>query len=146
MTGSGVIYFSTMATTYRIYLTDDDRFLCDLYAVKFKKAGHDVSVFGSGQELLSALRKEGVEPPDAILLDIVMPGVTGLETLEVIRKERLAKDAKIIILSNQGKDSDIEKAKSLSADGYIIKASAIPSEVFDETTRILKEAEGAGSR
>lgn len=146
MTGGGVIYFSTMATTYRIYITDDDRFLCDLYAVKFKKAGHDVSVFGGGQELLAALRKEGAAAPDVILLDIVMPGVTGLETLEAIRKERLAKNAKIIILSNQGQDSDIEKAKSLSADGYIIKASAIPSEVFDETMRILKKASGEENR
>lgn len=146
MTGSGVIYFSTMATTYRIYLTDDDRFLCDLYAVKFKKAGHDVSVFGGGQELLAALRKEGAEAPDAILLDIVMPGITGFETLEAMRKEHLAKDTKIIILSNQGQDSDIEKAKQLAADGYIIKASAIPSEVFDETLRIIKEAGGSGSR
>lgn len=131
---------------YRIYITDDDRFLCDLYAVKFKKAGHDVSVFGGGQELLAALRKEGAETPDAILLDIVMPGVTGLEALEAIRKEHLANEAKIIILSNQGQDSDIEKAKNLSADGYIIKASAIPSEVFDETMRILKEAKREESR
>lgn len=124
--------------TYRIYLTDDDRFLCDLYAVKFKKAGHEVSVFGGGQELLTELRKDGAAAPDVILLDVVMPGITGLETLEAMRKEHLAKGAKVIILSNQGQDSDIEKAKNLAADGYIIKASAIPSEVFDETMRILK--------
>lgn len=127
-----------MDKTYRIYLTDDDRFLCDLYAVKFKKAGHEVNMFGSGEELLTGLRKKGAALPDVILLDIVMPGIGGLEALEAIRKEHLAKDAKIIILSNQGQDSDIEKAKNLSADGYIIKASAIPSEVFDETMRILK--------
>lgn len=126
-----------MTTTYRIYLTDDDKFLCDLYAVKFKKAGHEVSVFGGGEALLSELRKDGAAAPDVLLLDVVMPGITGLETLEVIRKEHLAQGAKVIILSNQGQDSDIEKAKSLSADGYIIKASAIPSEVFDETLRIL---------
>jgi DNA-binding response OmpR family regulator len=127
-----------MATTYRIYLTDDDRFLCDLYAVKFKKAGHEVSVFGSGEELLAELRKDGAAAPDVVLLDVVMPGIGGLGALEALRKEHLAKGAKIIILSNQGQDSDIEKAKHLGANGYIIKASAIPSEVFDETMRILK--------
>jgi DNA-binding response OmpR family regulator len=127
-----------MATTYRIYLTDDDRFLCDLYAVKFKKAGYEVSVFGGGEALLAALRKDDTAAPDVILLDIIMPGVTGIETLEAIRKEHLAKGSKIIILSNQGQDSDIEKVKHLAVDGYIIKASAIPSEVFDETLRILK--------
>lgn len=123
---------------YRIYLTDDDRFLLDLYAVKFRNAGHDVSVFGGGEELLAALRKEGTPAPDAILLDIIMPGVGGFEALEAIRKENLAKGTKIIILSNQGQDSDIEKAKKLAADGYIIKASAIPSEVLAETLRTIE--------
>lgn len=67
-----------------------------------------------------------------------MPGMNGFETLETIRKEGLAKGAKIIILSNQGQDSDFEKSKELVADGYIIKASAIPSEVLAETVRIIE--------
>ncbi|MHB0865369.1 MAG: response regulator transcription factor [Minisyncoccota bacterium] len=123
---------------YHVYLVDDDRFLLDLYSVKFKNAVHVVSVFGGGEELLAALRKEGANAPDVILLDVIMPGVTGFETLETIRKEGLAKGSKIIFLSNQGQESDIEKAKQLSADGYIIKASAIPSEVFAETIRIIE--------
>ena len=127
---------------YRIYLVDDDRFLLDLYAVKFRDAGHEISVFGSGEDLLVALRKSESVSPDVILLDLIMPGISGFETLETIRKENLAKGAKIVILSNQGQDSDIEKAKQLSADGYIIKASAIPSEVLAETLRTI-EAGGA---
>lgn len=129
---------------YRVFLTDDDRFLLDLYAVKFRNAGHEVTVFGGGEELLAALRKEGAVTPDAILLDIIMPGVGGFEALETIRKENLAKGAKIIILSNQGQDSDIERAKQLNVDGYIIKASAIPSEVLSETLRTI-ESSGAGT-
>lgn len=127
---------------YRVYLVDDDRFLLDLYAVKFRDAGHEVSVFGSGEDLLSALRKVGSSSPDVILLDLIMPGIGGFEALETIRKENLAKNTKIIILSNQGQDSDIERAKKLSADGYIIKASAIPSEVLAETLRTVE----AGSK
>ena len=123
---------------YHVYLVDDDRFLLDLYAVKFKNAGHEVSVFGSGEELLTALRKADVKAPDAILLDLIMPGVGGFGALEAIRKENLAQGSKIVILSNQGQDSDIEKAKKLAADGYIIKASAIPSEVFAETMRTIE--------
>lgn len=122
---------------YRIYLVDDDRFLLDLYAVKFRNAGHDVSVFAGGEELITELKKEGSKAPDAILLDLIMPGISGFETLEIIRKEKLAQGTKIIILSNQGQDSDIEKAKKLSADGYIVKASAIPSEVLAETLRTI---------
>ena len=123
---------------YRVCLVDDDRFLLDLYAVKFRAAGHEVSVFSGGEELLAALRKKDAVSPDVILLDIVMPGVGGFEALEAIRKERLAQGAKIVILSNQGQDSDIENAKRLTADDYIIKASAIPSEVLAETLRTIE--------
>jgi DNA-binding response OmpR family regulator len=127
-----------MHMAHHIYLVDDDRFLLDLYAVKFKNAGHEVGVFGGGEELLAALRKEDVKVPDAILMDVIMPGMTGFETLQTIRKENLAKGAKIIFLTNQGQDSDVEKAKQLAADGYIVKASAIPSEVFAETMRLIE--------
>ena len=120
---------------YRIYLVDDDRFLLDLYAVKFKNAGHDITTFGGGEALLTELRKEAA--PDAILLDLIMPGTTGFDVLETMRKEHLAGGTKIIILSNQGQDADIERAKHFAVDGYIIKASAIPSEVFAETMRII---------
>lgn len=123
---------------YRIFIVDDDRFLLDLYAVKFKNAGHDINAFGSGEELLAALKKADAKTPDAILLDLIMPGIGGLEALATMRKENLAKGTKVVILSNQGQPSDIEKAKQLQADGYIVKASAIPSEVFAETIRIIK--------
>src|SRR3990167_7383087 len=123
---------------YRIYLVDHDRFLLDLYAVKFRNAGHEAGVFSGGEDLLAALRKKDAVVPDAILLDLIMPGMGGFEALEAIRKEHLAKGAKIIILSNQGQDVDIEKAKQLSADGYIVKASAIPSEVLAETVRTIE--------
>ena len=123
---------------YRVYIVDDDHFLLDLYAVKFKNVGHEVTALGSGEDLLAALRKAGNAGPDAVLLDLIMPGIGGIEALETIRKERLAKGTKIIILSNQGQTSDIEKAKQFAVDGYIVKASAIPSEVFAETLRIIE--------
>lgn len=123
--------------THRIYLVDDDRFLLDMYAIKFKNAGHDVTAFQSADEALQALRKDPA--PDAMLLDVVMPNMTGFEMLEVIRKENLGPATKYIVLSNQGQDTDLEKAKELKAAGYIIKASAIPSEVFSETMAIIEK-------
>lgn len=121
---------------YRLYLVDDDRFLLDMYAVKFKAANHEVTAFSNGEEVLRALREQPA--PDALLLDIVMPGLDGFEVLETIRKENLAQTSKIIVLSNQGQESDIDRAKALHVDGYIIKASAIPSEVYAETVRIIE--------
>lgn len=126
-----------MPTPYRIYLVDDDRFLLDMYAVKFRNAGHEVTAFQGGELAIEALRKD--PKPDAMLLDIVMPGIDGFEVLEAIRKENLAGTAKIIVLSNQGAEGDLERAKSLGASGYIIKASAIPSEVFSETIKIIEK-------
>ena len=124
---------------YRIYLVDDDRFLLDLYAIKFKNAGHEVSVFGGGEELLAALRKSDAPAPDVVLLDLIMPGVSGFEALEAIRKEHLAQGSKIIILSNQGQESDIEKARAFGVAGYIVKASSIPSEVVKQVSDIYEK-------
>jgi DNA-binding response OmpR family regulator len=123
--------------TYRIYLTDDDRFLLDMYAVKFKAAGHDVAVFQNGNLVLEELRSKPA--PDALLIDIVMPEIDGFEVLEALKKENLAPTMKTIVLSNQGQESDIERAKELGAAGYIIKASAIPSEVYSETIAIIEK-------
>lgn len=123
---------------YKIYLVDDDRFLLDMYAVKFKAAGHEVIANQGGEELLKTLKEKGA--PDAVLLDIIMPGMNGFEVLEKIRKENLVPPTtKVIILSNQGQDADISKAKELGAAGYIVKASAIPSEVLTETINIIEK-------
>jgi CheY-like chemotaxis protein len=126
-----------MAALYNIYLVDDDRFLLDMYAVKFKAAGHEVLAFQGGAAALEALRKDPA--PDALLLDIVMPEIDGFGVLEAIRKEKLIPTTKVIVLSNQGQESDIERATKLGVAGYIIKASAIPSEVFSETIRIIEQ-------
>jgi DNA-binding response OmpR family regulator len=125
--------------SYRIHLVDDDHFLLDMYAVKFKAAGHEVTAHQGGEDLLKDLR-EKKEAPDAILLDIIMPNMDGFQVLEAIKKENLVpKTTKIIVLSNQGQDSDIEKATKLGADGYIVKASAIPSEVLAETVAMIEK-------
>jgi two-component system, OmpR family, alkaline phosphatase synthesis response regulator PhoP len=124
--------------TYKIYLVDDDRFLLDMYSVKFKAAGHEVEAFQGGTAVLEVLRKGQI--PDALLLDVVMPEIDGFEVLESIRKEKLGEPTmKVIMLTNQGQPADIERATQLKVDGYIIKASAIPSEVFSETIRLIEK-------
>lgn len=120
---------------YKILIVDDDKFLLNMYSIKFHKENFDVVTAGDGAEALKILQEGTV--PDAIVLDIVMPVMDGLEFLEKMRAENLSKDSTILILSNQGQSSDIEKAKTLGIDGYIVKATTIPSEVVAEVQRML---------
>lgn len=113
-----------------IYLIDDDSFLLDMYAIKFKECGLPVEAISDAKIALEKLRQGAV--PDVILVDIIMPGLNGFDFLEAIQKEGLVKNAQIIVLSNQGQQEDIDKATKLGAHGYIIKASAIPSEVCEK--------------
>ncbi len=120
----------------KILLVDDDKFLVDMYTLKFKSASFEIMSAFSGEDALEKI-KNGYTP-DAILFDVIMPGLSGLEFLEAIRKGNLAPNASYIVLSNQGQNSDIEAAKKLGIDGYIVKANTIPSEVLEQVQEILK--------
>src|SRR5690348_9601795 len=97
-----------------ILLVEDDRFLLDMYALKFNKAGYEVKTADSTDAGLKMIRDSYM--PDAMLVDIVMPGMDGLEMVDIIRKEKLAPAAKIIKLTNQGSSDDIARAKKLNVD------------------------------
>lgn len=118
----------------KIFFIDDDKFLLDMYSLKFTKAGYEVKTSDSTDNALRMLR-EGYTP-DIMLTDIVMPGTDGLDFVSIVRKEKLAGNAVIIMLTNQGASDDISKAKKLGVDGYIVKATTIPSEVLSEVEKI----------
>ncbi|MBA3733534.1 response regulator [Patescibacteria group bacterium] len=121
-------------TNLKILLVDDDRFLLDMYSLKFKKSGMQADVLSNSSTALTKLRSG--ERYDIILLDIIMPGMDGLEFLNIIRTEKLVDESVIIMLTNQA--DDFEKAKILGIDGYIIKATTIPSEVVSQVLLIYK--------
>jgi CheY-like chemotaxis protein len=123
----------------KILIVDDDKFLLDMYTFKFKEKGFEVTqAFGS----IDALNKlKGGIKPNVILLDVVMPAMDGFELLALLKNENLVDDAKVIILSNLGQPSDIEKGRSLGANGYVIKASATPSEVVERVMTVLDGGE-----
>lgn len=123
----------------KIFIVDDDKFLLDMYTFKFKEKGFEVTQAFGSVDALSKLK--GGIAPDIILLDVVMPAMDGFELLGIIKGENLAPQAKVIVLSNLGQPSDIEKGRALGASGYVVKASATPSEVVEKVMIVLEGGE-----
>jgi len=119
----------------KILLVDDDSFLLDMYATKFTTAGHTVDTAKTVELALEKLR--GGASFDAILLDMVLPGFTGVEFLKMIIADKLGGSARLIVLSNQSDDADKTAALQAGATGYIIKAEMIPSEVVSAVEKML---------
>ena len=122
---------------YNVYIIDDDKFLLDMYSMKFTEKGFEVGVAFGSIEALEKL-KSGFKP-DIILLYIVMPTMDGFELLSEIKKNGYAEGAVVVILSNLGQQEDVEKGTQLGADGYIIKASSTPTEVVEKVLNIAKK-------
>lgn len=119
-----------------VFLIDDDEFLLDMYALKFKASGFNIEIASTGEEALVKL-KNGFSP-DVILLDIVMPKMDGFEFLEMLKKEKLPIHPLIIVLSNLGQKDDIERGKKLGVSDYVVKASFTPGEVVEKVKELLK--------
>jgi len=119
----------------KILLVDDDRFLLDMYAIKFSKSGYDVKTADATDAALQLIK--GGYIPDIILADVVMPGMDGLEMISNIQENKLAPNSTLILLTNQGSSDDIGRARKLNVDGYIVKATTVPSEVLKEVENIL---------
>lgn len=121
----------------KILIVDDDKFLLDMYATKFTETGFDVSTAFGGMDALSKL-EDGLRP-DIILTDIVMPVMDGFEFLTELKNKKIGAGAHIVVLSNLGQKEDIEKGESLGAEGYIVKATATPTEVVERVQEIVAE-------
>lgn len=120
----------------KLLLADDDAFLLDLYTVKFTSAGYEVVATKDAEHALTLLREGGVF--DGVILDMVMPGMSGLELLQIIKKEKLGgNESKVIMLSNQSEEADETAAQEAGAIGYIIKAESMPSDVVEKVTHLL---------
>ena len=112
----------------KILIVDDDLTLRDMYAERLKKEDFDVSIAGNGKEGIHAAEKS---KPDLILLDIMMPGMNGFDTLEEMRKIPELKSIPVIMLSALIQEDNVAKAKKAGAKDYIIKSESTPAEVVE---------------
>jgi len=111
----------------KLLLVDDDAFLRDMYATKFTECGHTVDAADSAVAALTKLEQNS--DFEIILLDMVMPGMSGIELITTIKERFPDIKPTFIVLSNQGQSEDIKEAMEAGAHGYIVKAESIPSEV-----------------
>lgn len=103
----------------KILLIEDDPFLSSLLKTRFVKEGFEITHAATGDEGVRTLKQGGF---DLVLLDLILPGKSGFEVMEEINMDPSAPKIPILIISNLGQDSDIEKGKELGAVGYLIKA------------------------
>ncbi|TSC96328.1 MAG: two component transcriptional regulator, winged helix family protein [Parcubacteria group bacterium Athens1014_10] len=121
----------------KILIIEDDQFLRELCEKKLKKEGFNVLTAIDGK---SGLEKIIEEKPDLVLLDIVLPMMDGFEVLKRIRQQNDMEiiTIPIIILSNLGQENDLEKAKKLGANDYLIKAQFTTDEITEKIKKNLK--------
>lgn len=124
-----------MSKSKKILIIDDDKLLLDMYSIKFKELGHEVETASGPSQALEKIKAGLV--PDAVLLDIVMPGEDGFEFLQEVKKENLLKASKIIIFSNVGQEENVQKGLNLGAHDFIVKAYYTPSEIVKKVDKIL---------
>lgn len=122
----------------KILIVDDDQYLLDMYVLKFKQTGFEVEAATGSSDALTKIK--GGMVPDIILSDVIMmPGMDGFEFIDTVKKNNLAPNACYVILSNMGQQSDIDRGAKIGIDGYIVKASATPSEVVAKVTELISD-------
>jgi len=119
----------------KILLVEDDTFLAGMYNAKLNLEGFAVDLAVDGEQGL-ALAKDKV--PDLILLDIILPKLSGFEVLKEIKKNDKTKGIPVILLTNLGQRDDVSKGLGLGADDYLIKAHFMPSEVVEKIKKLVK--------
>ena len=121
--------------TKKILIVEDDEFLRSLNAKRLEGEGFEVLVAVDGNEALTKLTET---KPDLIFLDLLLPNVDGFEVLTKIKQDETTKNIPVIVFSNLGQAEDIEKAKKLGADDFMVKANFTLDDVISKIKETLK--------
>lgn len=120
----------------KILLIEDDEFIGYIYKRQLEKNGYKVNLFLKGKEGLSDAM---TNPYDLILLDVMLPDISGIDILKGIKEKEGIKNTPVLLLTNLGQEEVIKQAFALGADGYLIKASYTPDQIVNEVTMFLKQ-------
>ena len=105
----------------KIVIADDEPNILISLDYLMKREGHEVVLARTGDEALEAIRRE---KPALVLLDVMMPGRSGLEVCQAVRADEALAGVKILMLTAKGRDTDIAQGLGVGADGYMTKPFA----------------------
>lgn len=120
----------------KIAIIEDDRAISQMYRIKFEGEGFDVETAENGKLGLKLVEEM---KPDIVLLDLMMPEMTGDEMLKKMRATAWGKDIKVIILTNMGEQEVPEGVKDLGISAFILKADMTPRQVAELVKEQLKK-------
>lgn len=119
----------------KILVAEDDKFLVKVYQAEFTKHHYQVKIAFDGKQVFEVLK---TFQPDVILLDLIMPKKDGFEVLKELKRNDKYKNIPVIVATNLGQDSDINTAKKLGADDYIVKSDIQLYELVKKTESLFK--------
>ena len=123
-----------------ILIAEDEDDLREMYTMALTHAGFEVLQAINGHEVLEWLEKKYMEV-NLILLDIVMPGMDGFETLERIKKDERFKKILVLVSTNLDNDEDRQQALGMGAKDYFVKSQHTPSELVSKINAVFAEEE-----
>lgn len=118
----------TQATTHpkKILLVEDDDALASVYQTRLEAEGFTIARVPNGEEALAAALQN---KPDLIILDVMMPKVSGFDVLDILRNTPETTNIKVIMLTALSQDSDRERAEALGVDDYLVKSQVVIADV-----------------
>ena len=117
----------------RILVADDDRDILELVVFKLTQAGYEVVAVTDGGAALAAIE---ADPPRLAILDVMMPGLSGIDVLRKVRANEATKDLDVILLTARSRDSDVDAGFATGASDYVIKPFS-PRELLHRVTALL---------
>lgn len=125
---------NTTGGTKKILLVEDDDSLATVYQTRLQAEGFDTRRVPNGEEALSNTLEY---KPDLILLDVMMPKVSGFDVLDILRNTPETAQVKIIMLTALSQDSDKQRAQELGVDDYLVKSQVVIADVVDRIKQHL---------
>ncbi|NIM04753.1 MAG: response regulator, partial [Armatimonadetes bacterium] len=122
-----------------ILIVEDDMLFQSIYRARLTQEGYSVKVASDGED---ALREMETSPPDIVLLDLVLPRLSGYEVLTRMRANPTLADVPVIVLTNKGEPEDVQRGMEKGATDYLIKTVAHPKEVVWKIRQAISEKAG----